>query len=707
LAYNYIQESDLDTLWQDAEKHMKPLFEPLDELERIARNLPHPGIAKELPKVTDGTTASHVKERPKRIIQQIPTGAVVESSDWMKLVGGHILEKEILPNSDQVAALIKKCWALISKADTYGSQPAFVQFVQRGQYFGTDWTLPYIKDVFLEPGKLSDKDSCVIALRGWYTPRQIDQIIAKEKLLADKNKERGDKYSSDWDLKALASLKDEKSAKPDTAQSPAERNKPDAQGFIELIHFFQEGIGATFFSYSPKTKEVVRRRVNKDPRGVIPIHYMYSDQDFSNPLGRGIIELAAPLQNLIDSEMQSYQYMRSLMLDPPLQKWGLVSKSTIKYRPGAIWDMGATENNKVEPVSLETQSLQQFPQNYGLMKSQLMMLLTGGGGDNSIGADSGNPSFSKTQAGVKAQEARLGTNDNHVRKQFEDCFADITETQLNLWFAERSGIQELTLDKETASKLAKIMPGSVNKSNQIRVDYDQETPRLKFRVDASSSMKKEAAEQLEPLTTLIQQIESSPLLQQLVPPDSIKETWNAIVSASGVENPEKLQIPMEDEQGNPVQPQQQQPQITPEMVQQMVQEAMQADKANDPGEHPLIKLMTTLNIKFTDLDPDTQRFIVQNVLGAPATGQLPSEVNQATQAQDMALKADNQAHQQQMDTAKAHLEAVKTATSAAQLVHTQGQAQHDNQLKGAQFNHSVHTSEQSHALALRKPTGVK
>jgi hypothetical protein len=48
---NIITEKDLNTTFEDAKKFMLPLHEPLDEYERIARNRPHPGISKELPKV--------------------------------------------------------------------------------------------------------------------------------------------------------------------------------------------------------------------------------------------------------------------------------------------------------------------------------------------------------------------------------------------------------------------------------------------------------------------------------------------------------------------------------------------------------------------------------------------------------------------------------------------------------------------------------
>ena len=581
MGTDYIKETDVIDAYEAAKKAMAPIFQPLDEFERIARNKPHPGIAKELPKVTDGTLASLIQETPKRIIQQIPTGKVVSDDDWLNLVAGFILEHEILPNANSVAALIQKCWTMTSKALIYGAQPVFTQFIQRGEYFGTDFTLPYVKDVLLEPGKLSDRDSCVIFLRSWFTDSQIDAIIYKEKMLAKNAKERGEKYDSPWDLSKLAKLKDEKGQKDQAAMTPFERNnaQTNTDGFIEIIHCFQEGIGAQFYSFSPRTKEIVRRKVNKDPRGKIPISYMYANIDLSNPLGRGSVELSGGMQNLLDSEVQSYQYMRALLMNPPLEVHGNVNTAAFKYAPKAVWKLGADPQNSVKPVQLSTSSLESFPNNYGLIKSQILQL-NAGGGDTSTSADTGNDS-SKTPQGVKLAQMKLGVSDNYMRKNFEDCFEEVCETLVNLWFAERSGVQLLQLDDDTAVKLKKIAPDSVNEKNQIRIDYDTETPKLKFQVDASTSSMKDDADERDRLVELLDLSQKYPALADLMGPDGTKELVNRIIIKSGVEDPEKIMpkpadTNQVDESGNPVpggDPNAQggaQPQVDPNQIMQAV-----------------------------------------------------------------------------------------------------------------------------------------
>lgn len=648
--FEYIKPEDLYTTYSDAKTFMIPLFEPFDEFERIARNKPHPGIAKNLPKVTDGTLAALIQEQPKRIIQQIPTGKVKSDSEWLDIMAGWVLEHEILPNANQVAALIQKAWALTSKTLTYGSQPAFVQFINRGEYFGTDFTLPYIKDVFLEPGKLSDRDSNVIFLRSWWTKSQVESVIAKEKMLAKSAKKRGEDYETGWDIAKLEKLKDMSGQKDQNSMSPNERNKQLNAGFIEIVHCFQRGIGNMFYSFSPHLGDkdnIIRTRKNKDPRGVIPIHFMYANVDLSNPLGRGSVELSGGMQNLLDSQVQSFQYMQALLMNPPIEKRGNFSKSTIKYAPAEIWDMGTDPNASVTPVKLTTEAVTSFPNNYGLIKSQILNL-NSGGTDNAISASVGDPQSSKTPQGVDAQQARLGVSDNYMRKQFEDCFQEIMETAINLYFAERSGTQDITVDDETAEKLRKIEPQAVNDQNQVRINFDSETEKLKFEVDASTSSLKDDASERDRLVELLDLSGKYPQLAQLMGEQGTKELINRIIVKSGVEDPEKIMPSgeVDPQTGQPLQPEPQGP--DPQAIQQMVQEtvkaALQEKDANDPKNHPVVRLMESLSIKFTDLPEDSQHEVLQQI-GIPSQMQSPTAQNIAIQATTAAAKVGQMHHQ--------------------------------------------------------------
>jgi len=731
-SFAFITEEDLVDRYKEAQAYMKPLFQPLDEYERIARAKPHPGIAKHLPKVTDGTLASIVQEQPKRVISSIPTGKIHSKSPWLDLVAGFILTHEILPNANEVVALIQKCWAEVSKAKTYGSQPAFVQFINRGEYFGTDFTLPYIKDVFLEPGKLSDRDSNVIFLRSYYQPNQIDEIIAKEARLAKKAKSRGETYESGWDTAVLEAMKKHLTDKDATALSPNERNKPAAQGYIELVHAFQRGIGAEFYSFSPDLptgENVARKKKNKDPRGAIPIHYMYDNVDLSNPLGRGTVEIAAPLQNLLDSEVQMYQYNRALMLNPPMIKRGNWSKSQAKWVPNAVIDLGSDPNAMFEAAKIDTTAITQFPTTAQMIRSQILNL-NSGGGDTSIGSDAvGSSASSKTPAGVKATQSKLGAGDNYIRRQFESWFEEIIETSINLYFAERSGTQELTLDPETAMKLRQLDPNSVSPENVIRIDYDTETEKLEFKADPTSSTEADTQEQLASMGELLKETSADPLIAWRMSQDGFKlnmgEAYREYFQNMGIKNIDKIvtemtqqekqqaqqsKMPMMDKptmranyaelEGNPTAQQaflaNAGIELPIEVFQQAEQTKAQAEMAKnaptdtpDPNaieNHPMIKLMAALKIDFAQLPTDTRQWFIETIMGAPATTIMPVDTKLAIDQQNADTKT-GQAQVAAVDTAHKHADMQKS-----QMMNASGEA-----LRIAQADTAQQQADRTHA----------
>lgn len=768
MAFSFIEEDTLYDRIDEARKYMIPLFEPLDEYERIARNKPHAGIAKEMPKVTDGTLSSHIQEQPKRIIQQPPTGSIIANDKKIEITAGFILNHTILPNANQQASLIQKAWAMTSKALTYGSQPAFVQFVNRGDYFGTDFTLPYIRDILFEPGKVSDRDSNYLIMKAWYQPNQLDAIIKKETMLVKNSADRKDAiaYESGWDLKMLAKLKDQLQQKDRMSLSPSERTRQAATGFIEIDHVFQRGLGATFYSYAPSLKAVVRRKVNKDPRGAIPIHYMYANMDLSNPLGRGAVEIAGGLQNLLDSEVQSYQYMRALLMNPPLKVRGDVSSSMLKYAPNALWRLGTNPQNDVEPAKLESASLMQFTQNYAMLKSQIMNLLSSN--DNSTPASSGN-STSKTPAGVDASQMHLGIGDNYMRRQFESTFEEIINTMLNLYFAERSGVQEITLNQETADKLRDldpepepnpqtgemmpVAPSIVSKDNKIRLDFDHETPILDFKADPTSSTVANDAEQILALKEVLAETSKNPYIPYLLQADGkeihIGEVYEQLFERFGVRNLDKIitEIPIDPKTGKPKPPTAMTPffdkphvsatfkdlppaaqvqllangginiqesdvlqpnieqmaggrlqnPVQPAYIDQATGQIMsghppmgqgyvdpQTGQPTQPEEgsmkdHPIIQMMTTLDIKFTDL-PQSSQMILMRELGILDENAAPEDQVTAS-------------------AQKLKIEAANTAIKASEVAHKMEVHQSNSDQAAAEHVRTVTNDNNSHALA--------
>lgn len=594
MAYNYLTKDNIFDRYTAAKKYTDDLTTPFQEFERIARNRPSDKIDPNYPKTTDGTTASIIRKTPRRVVQQLPTGEVEnDAEDWLSIISDFILTNKILLYANEEYDLLQKCWSVIEGGLSFGATATYTPFLNHDGYFCPDVTLIYWGDIKLQPGKKSGHACNYVFVRTWFQKEDLEALIDKEKQLKKSAKKRGEQYEGSWDTEALQRILDNRTLKDDNAKTPMERDRNVNQSGIELITGFQNGVDASFITFNSSAEEVVRTEKNKDPRGKMPIDWMYGDIDGSNPFGRGIIELVGGLQNLIDADMQMYQYNRALMLAPPMIQYGTVNN--VRFVPNAVMKAQSKESGSIEPLTVDTSAVANYPSLYGLQKSQLLNLVSSP--DTSISAEIGNPGFSKTDAGVNQQQANISVDDNYVRKMFEAWFEDWAETAINIYFAKRSGIEELQLDDDTIERLqaladqGKFDMANISEDGKIRIDYDTATPALKFRVDASTSKMKDDQEQLQGLTLLQESLDKSQVLASVVPPEKIIGLWNSLVTASSVENPEELKVDVEQfmQQQEQAQAMAQQQASTQQMQVQNDQMAMQQAQQMQPsiGQPPL------------------------------------------------------------------------------------------------------------------------
>ena len=519
--------------------------DPFDEFVRIARNETEEGIPDEYARVSDGTTASLIRKTPKRVIQQLPTGVVTSDDDnaWLPIVAEFILLNKIIPYANGEYDLIQKFWSIVENGLTIGGQAVYTPFLRRGNEFTTDASLVYWGDIFFQPGKKSFYDCDYFFMRSWWQPETIDQIITSEKAREKQAKKDGVEYKPTWDIAALKKAKQNIISKDDQAKTrPEERLGIDSAG-IEVVMGFQKGVGSIFYtacvSGDGGEGEIIRRKRNKDPRGLPPVDYFYADVDFSNPFGRSIVEIVGGMQNMIDADMRAYKFNRALGLAPPVMVYGNVDTTQAIYEANGVIDMGD---------SVDTSAIANYPNIYAMNKTQLYSLFNSGG-DTTISAEVGNPGFSKTPAGIKQQKEIMSAEDNYIRKNFESFFENWAETAVNVYFAEREGVETLQLDQKTADRLRKLVDegkledGFVSPDNKVKINYSEATPALKFRVDASTSKLNGQSEQLEALQLLLE-MAATPSLAQIVPAEKLAACWNKIVINSGVEDPEDLQVDM-------------------------------------------------------------------------------------------------------------------------------------------------------------------
>ena len=528
--------------------------ESFDEFIRISRNETEPGTPSEYARISDGTTASLIRKTPKRVIQQLPTGVITsdDDNDWLPIVAEFILLNKIIPYANSDYDLIQKFWTTVENGLTIGGQAVYTPFLRHGNEFTTDASLVYWGDIFFQPGKKSFYDCDYFFMRSYWQPETIDQIIAADKASAKAAKESGAEYTSTWDVSALKEAKKQITSKDDKAKTRSEEKAGVDSSGIEVVVGYQKGVGAIFYYGCPEDKSgiIIRRKKNKDPRGLPPVDYYYSDVDGSNPFGRSVIEIVGGMQNMIDADMRAYKFNRALGLAPPVLVYGNVDTTQAIYEANGIVDMGDDQKNRIEPLSVDTSAIANYPDIYALNKTQLYALFNTGG-DTTVSAEIGNPGFGKTPTALKQQKEIMSAEDNYIRKNFESFFENWAETAVNVYFAEREGVEDLQLDQKTADKLRKLITegklpeGFVDDNNKIRIDYSSATPALHFRVDASTSKLNGQSEQLEALQLLLE-IAATPALSQIVPAENLAACWNKIVINSGVEDPEDLQVDLSD-----------------------------------------------------------------------------------------------------------------------------------------------------------------
>lgn len=529
--------------------------EPFDEFVRIARNETEPGTPQEYARVSDGTTASLIRKTPKRIIQQLPTGVVSsdDDNDWLPIVAEFILLNKIIPYANSDYDLIQKFWSTVENGLVVGGQAVYTPFLKRGREFTTDASLVYWGDIFFQPGKKSFYDCDYFFMRSWWQPETIDQILEADKKIAEEVEKNGGEYTSTWDAKALQEVKKNITSKDAEARTRAEERLGIDSSGIEVVMGFQKGVGAIFYTGCPANEgedgTIVRRKKNKDPRGLPPVDYFYSDVDGSNPFGRSVVEIVGGMQNMIDADMRAYKFNRALGLAPPVLVYGNVDTTQAIYEANALVDMGDDPKNRIEPLSVDTSAIANYPNIYALNKTQLYALFNSGG-DTTVSAEVGNPGFGKTPTALKQQKELMSADDNYIRKNFESFFENWAETAINVYFAEREGVEELQLDRKTADKLrelekeGKLEDGFVDSNNKVRIDYSSATPALHFRVDASTSKLNGQSEQLEALQLLLQ-IAATPSLSKIIPQEKLAACWNKIVANSGVEDSEDLTVDLD------------------------------------------------------------------------------------------------------------------------------------------------------------------
>lgn len=532
--------------------------EDYPEFERLMNNGLLDDMESDLPEVNDGSLAASLFKLAKRVIRKRMGGRVktLDSDDaWLGELAQLQWENNILPNARSKASPRRKWKDAVRKAAGYGGQPIITLFVQRGNYTGADFIVPYAPDVKLEAGKDSDEDSDIIFWDCYFTKLQLENMLeeAKEEMKeAEESKTVWKQQKADakvavdeYDQRKGAheamqaedpTISDYDEERPEFDEDePEPYNIWDTEQLEEIInsgvvsdrpgneensdkmangikttgfHFYiswQRGVNAPFNMHFNKKDhdKPVRAWSNPDPTGDVPCHYLYCYQDFVNPYGIGIVKLAGGTQNVLDYFRKADVLATQLGLRRPKILRGDTSQidwDTLVMEEDATWDVGQAE---VEFVDMADGVYRELPGRMSMYQTSLQKVLPMG--DTTIGAGaSGDPQSSKTPAGVKLAAANLSIDDEDFTENVDECQAAVARSMINTHFANMQGSDLMKLTGDQADILYKAGidelapdPATGEAPRELEVYWDDVRAQFDFEVETDDDKMADDATKLE------------------------------------------------------------------------------------------------------------------------------------------------------------------------------------------------------------------
>lgn len=594
----YLSTEEVISQYDDVVKRAREWFAPFDRYERLAGNKISKSISRNMPRVNDGSLAASLIETPMQVLPNMQSGKFTSENlkdKWVNELVNLIWKNKIVPNANTQATFFDKEQIALYRALKYGAQPRYNFYVSTEKYTGSDWSLPYVKNVKLEPGKFSVDDCNYVYMDVYYTKQDLKRMIGQIEADTKKAKADGTKLDTSWNIKSLKDLVNlALSDKEIEEQNINEREKHVQASGIKITACFQRGIGAPFLMFSKHlgVDKPIREWKNPDPTGDLPITMQYCFENLETPYGIGRVELAGPTQEVLDYMTQAHVLATQIGLQPVKKVKGPIdglNLNSITHRPDGLWIVG---NADVEVVQNTTGVYAQFPANFGLYKAQLQNLQ--GRTDGSVSSQSGDPGFSKTQAGVQMQETRTNAQDNYLRNKSDTASAKMAEKMMNVHLAMSEGADIIDVAEEDVERLYNAgffdddpETTEVPSIDDVPFQYEQLQDTFKFKYDPRPEADEDEKERwLELVDIATSNPNLIPALEQSGWRFNLGEAFKRVIGASGAQDWEKVLTPITAEEQAMAQQQQmmQEGQMQPDM---QGEQPMDPQMAQEPMQQPM------------------------------------------------------------------------------------------------------------------------
>lgn len=421
----------------------------------------------EYSELVDNTLASYLEKMPKNVIQKLPTFMTDghSRSKAEDLVYEFIAVKILLRSgSSKGYGLLQKQWIELRNSATFGMCAVYLPFENdHGEY--TVGEVPiYWGDLYPEAWSMNINSNNFNQFRTLKTEDDIKQLI-------DGN---DDEVGGTWYKAGLQEVLDF-GAGQTSGKNSSMNIKAAMQGLPEHMYELFKYVDENWivdWHYASGTILRVIPNLSRRRR----IVGLYSDYDGSSIMGRSLVDMAYGAQQTLTSLLRNFVYTSDYNTDPAKTVKGIsLNEDTFNLTKGNTMFLN-DEEGKVDLLPIDTTTLQNFPNLYNLLKTVLLTSLPASS-DSSISAGSGDPTYSKTQAGVNDQANKADIENNYYRKNYETYFEMALENKINIYLAEVKAIADrnnavpmITLDEEYANLVREVDPKFVNDKNQVKLD---------------------------------------------------------------------------------------------------------------------------------------------------------------------------------------------------------------------------------------------
>jgi len=506
------------TFLTDSKLFMEEHTSDFDRNQRLKDGKPKEGIPSNYPRVTDKTLSKMINDTPKRVFQKTPDFEVdTGASKFEDIVAEYILNEEFINGEDKGYSFYQKLINSGRDAAGFGVCAVYSPFELVNGSYRVGFIPIYWGDLFLEAYTTSVNASNFHIIRQWKTEQDMENIIGDEDDDAD------DGWNRD-NLNALVKSH---------ATTPKDHAKSDQIGSSDLYEIFTYISRDEFITFSiAGGDKILRQKNNKSLRKrVVGLYY---DFDGDKPLGRSMVDIGGDLQDLIDSDMQAYQFNRALALQPPVVVSGDLDGGDGIYMPNNVLvsDDPATA---VKELTVSTTAIEKYPELYALQKSQLNALIPNASDTTISSSATGGFASSKTATGIKQNQNTESLSDNFFFKNAEAFLGAWAENGLNIYMGEFNGIIEVQLNNVYADKARAIDSDKVSPTGLVRLDCSVVT-KIKVKVTSGSTRDVARDEDNQRLAALINMEGQSEAVAAMIGPEATKEIVKSMIKTSGVSN---------------------------------------------------------------------------------------------------------------------------------------------------------------------------